>query len=420
MKIKVKWLIEFQIYFVLIVEALISLFHFPSTIRFLLDLNTLLIIAAIIINFRKIEISGRLKGYLKYIIIFLICIFVLAMLHLVPIGQFIWAIRNNYFFLFFSLICVYCLKESDIKRILKIVVLLQYFNIFCAFYEYFILNVQNDFLGGMFGCEQGCNAYLNAYLSIITAICICQFIYKKTSLFNMLFIVGSSSVIATLGELKIYYIELILIVIFAVLLSKKSIKSFFIVITCFCSLIIGIKILSQTSNESLQFIQSIDSLIEYDSRTDYGDGDIRISRFTVFNQVNDYFFNDNTYLKMFGFGLGSCEDSETFSGFNSDFANKFGFLQYRNLSSSMLYLEVGWFGLIGFIFIFMYIFILSYKYKRNFIGTEYVYLPILTQIVCVLTIIGIFYNSAIRREIAYFTYFILSLNLILIKEKKFC
>ncbi|MGU8471674.1 hypothetical protein ACV3P7_10495 [Clostridium perfringens] len=270
----------------------------------------------------------------------------------------------------------------------------------------------------MFGFEQGCNAYLNVYLSIITAICICQFMYKKINILSMLFIVGSSSVIATLGELKIYYVELILIVICAILLSKKSIKSFLIVITCCCSLFIGIKILSKTSNESLKFIQSIDSLIEYDSRIDYGDGDIRISRFKVFNQVNDYFFRDNTYLKIFGFGLGSCEDSETFSWFNSDFANEFGFLQYRNLSSAMLYLETGWIGLFGFIFIFIFIFILAYKYKSDFMDTEYAYIPVLTQIVCVLTVIGVFYNSAIRREVAYFTYFILSLNLILIKARR--
>lgn len=418
MIIQIKSLLKFQIYYLLIVEALISLLHFPSGIRYLLDLNVLVIITLMFIKRDASMYRSASKDVNRYMIAYMLLIVVFAILRLVPIGQMLWAVRNNFFYIFFGMACVRFFEKKDVDKIIDTLVKFQVLNFLCGMYEYFVLHIQNDFLGGMFGTEQGCNGYLNVYLVFISVYAIIMFLRKRISVAFFLWLVVSSMVLATLGELKIFYFEFVFVIVLVVLLEKKDLKTFFIVIGGIACIFIGLQILSVTSTGSMQYLNSIEDMIEYGSRADFGNGDVRISRLTAIAQVNEYFFKDNRWLLCFGYGLGACEDSTTFTICNSAFADRYSYLQYRNISSSMLYLETGMVGLVGFIGIFIMYFYQSLKNKKILEEHGYGYIATMVQIMSLMTIVIIWYNSAIRREIAYLTFLILSLMSIYLNHIK--
>lgn len=416
LKISIRKLVEFQIYFLLVVEALIGLLHFPTIIRYVLDLCLVVIVLFSIIHPRKVKIDFGWNVLNIYMKIYMVLLVLFAIIRLIPLGQIFWAVRNNFFYMFFFFACVRYLNKEDVERILNNVLKLQIFNVICGLYEYFMLHTQNDHFGGMFGIDQGCNGYLNMYLVIITSYVLVRFVEKKIGIRKTVLIILSAVLLATLGELKIFYVELMIIVLCVTLLSRHKLKAFLVIVGCIAFLIIGIQVLAVTSPESLDYLQDIDSMIEYSSRSDFGWGDIRISRLTAIAQIDEYFFKDNLFYKLFGYGLGACEDSETFAIFNSSFADQYAYLQYRNISASMNYLETGRIGLGSFVLIFALIFYITYKLlKKEIIGN--IYIAVFVQMMCVMSIVLIWYNSSVRRETAYLLYFALASVFIYAKDR---
>lgn len=408
MKIKIKSLIKFQLYYLLIIEALISLLHFPSILRYLLDANMILIAILMLIkrNSGNRQFFGKVLN--RYIYLYILLVLTYSIIQFVPFGQIVWAFRNNFFFIIFGIACGRFLDKKDFDNISSNLLKFQILNIVCGLYEFFVLHVKNDNLGGLFGTEQGCNAYLNIYILVISSYAIIMYMHKKMAIARTFCVVISSIVMATLGELKVFYVELVIIIICVILLEKKNSKTFFVVIGGIAGIFIGLQILSISNPESIEILSSPEELIEYSSRSDFGYGDIRISRMTAITQINEYFFDNDIYLRLFGYGLGACEDSTTFSIFNSSFADRYNYLQYRNISSSMLYLETGMVGLVLFIIIFVLYFQQAQKQKKQLEVHGYGHIACLVQIISILTVFLIWYNSAIRREIAYLTFFVLS------------
>lgn len=331
---------------------------------------------------------------------------VYAVFRFVPFFQVLWAARNNFFFIIYFIFCAKVFDTDSIERIFENIIKLQFFNVACGIFEYAVLHTKNDYLGGMFGVEQGCNASLNVYLFIITAYTFAKFMKRKAHLSRLLWIILSSVFMAAISELKVFYVELILIILVVALLDRNKVKALGIIMGGFIFAFVGLQILSVVNSDSIKYLSSFDDMIEYSSRSDYGYGDIRISRFTAIAQVNEYFFKDDVVLKLFGYGFGACEDSTTFSLCNSDFADKYGYLQYRNLTTSMNYLETGIIGLVSFIGIFVIIYLFAAKSKKTLFNDEEI--AIFAQVLSVLVIFNCIYNSAIRRPVAYLTYFALS------------
>lgn len=415
MKIKIKTLVEYQLYMVMIVEMLISLIHIPTASRYILDINIIFLMFISVCNRKKTPIISKEYIFIKhYIIIYMFICVMGAIFMSVPIGQILWAVRNNYFYVFYFFICIIYLEKNDADRIMERLVGLQILNVIVASYEYFILHVKNDYLGGIFGTMQGCNGYLNVYCVVICAYILSKYLNGKTSLTKLLWVMGSSLFLTAMSELKFFYIELVVIIIFAVLLNANFIKGIVVIVSCGAGLMIGLNLLASVNAESMKYLSSLEAFIEYGSRSEFGQGDVRIARFTAVSQVNDLFFKNNIWNKLFGYGLGACEESSTFSFCNSSFADKYGTLGYRNLTSSMNYLETGLIGIIMFILFFVLIFVIVQKTKKYFHEDKYI--GTYVQIVSVLTILICFYNSAIRREIAYLSFFVFAYYFISLRE----
>lgn len=413
MVIKQKYLIEFQIYYLLIVESLIDLLHFPSLIRYFLDINCIFLILLFFPKVKNLVNDKSSKKLSAYIFFYMVATIAFSIIRRTPIGQVAWAARNNYLFIFFFFICAYSLNLDDVKRIMKNTVRLQAYNILCAVYEYFIIRKTGDNLGGMFGTAQGCNGYINVYLCIITAYSIIQYVNKKASLAYLSYIVLSSIVLAVASELKFYFIELAIIIIVSSVLTNINPKNGMMVIVGVMALFVGFQILTALDPTSAELLHDFDRISEY-SKVTY-DNKV-IARATPFSQINDYFFRGNVFYNLFGYGFGACESSETFAWANSSFATAYGQLGYRNLSTAMLFIETGYVGIVAFIAILVGIFVNAQKLKQKNIQNRSFYA--FSQVVSVILIANVWYNSSIRREIAYLSFFCLSTYIICEADKK--
>lgn len=403
MKLKYKTLASFLLFYMMLIEVFISILHFPRSARFVTDVVALVLI---FLCFRKISLAMSEKNYawyFRYLILLMIFTVLGGIIQFVPLGQIVWAIRNNYLYILFGIIIVYVMKVKDIEKIFDVCIKLQVLNVIMGTFEYFILNVHNDYLGGIFGIEQGCNANLNVYMMIICTYSVCKYLSRKISLKKAGWILISCLYMAAMSELKMFYVELVIIIVSSVLLNRKSAKAFMILLGGIVGLFIGIQVMLTVNPESVENLMSISNMIEYNTRTDYGFGDIRISRLGAVNQIDNMFFKDDIGLRLFGMGLGACEDSTSFAFCNSDFAVHYRSLGYRNLTIAMNYLETGYVGLICFALIFILLFIVAGKMKTEMV--EYREMAVVTQVICLMTIINFWYSSAIRMNVAYLTFF---------------
>lgn len=415
MKLRLSKLIEFQIYYLLVIESLISIVGIPSITRYLLDVNLIFMAA---LSMQKIPYLFKHREYNKltaYIIFYMVAVTAMAFIRLVPTGQILWGIRNNFFFIFFFFICIDNLKTKDVDRIMRNVVRLQIYNVICGLVEFLILHKRNDFLSGMFGTEQGANAYLNIYLVVICAYCFIRYIHKNINVYAFSAVIVSSIVMAAFSELKFFFFELAAIFVLPTIFSNKGsiIKKLLAVLLGVAGIYIGFRVFSYINSASVEDMTSLQSIIDYNTRTEFGKNDLRISRLTAISQVNDYFFRDDLLNKLIGYGLGACESSETFKWCHSSFATMYEQIGYRNISTSMLYLETGYVGLILFFGIFIFIMALAIKYRRIKELNSY---SIFTLIMSVMAMMNIVYNSSLRREISFLVFFTLAMLFIKIRE----
>lgn len=415
MKLRLKNLIAFLIIYMMLVEVFISVFHMTRYIRYVVDLTAIALFFWGGKKFNKALSDKEFRWYYLYLFAYMGLLVLMAILRFVPIGQILWAIRNNFLYIFFAIIAIYSMSVRDVERIMNIITKLQILNVIMGIYEYFVLHSTDDYLGGIFGIVQGCNGNLNRYMVIISAYSVCNYLSKKSNLKSLLLTVSSCTFMAALSELKMFYVELLLIVLCAVLLNKKSLKGFLVLTGGFIAIFVGIRVFLLLNPGSAEYLNSISNMIAYNSRTDYGNG-IKISRFGSTNLINDLFFGDNKIYRLFGYGLGACEDSVSFAWCNSQFATSYRNLAYQDLTIAMNYLETGYIGLIAFAMVFVFMFIIAEKLKKKMIFHKEI--AVFCQVICVLTVMDFWYDSAIRKNVAYLIYFALVMVIIYYKNEQ--
>ena len=117
---------------------------------------------------------------------------------------------------------------------------------------------------------------------------------------------------------------------------------------------------------------------------------------------------------MLGYGFGNCEYS-SFDFFTSDFYKQYGRYHYRWFAHQHWFLEGGYLGFGLILAFFVLIFVWCTKYKKWF--GEYKNFVLFGQIFSIITILSLWYNAAIKVEIAYVIMFALSAPFVIIKNK---
>lgn len=406
-----KKLIYFQVVYVLLINFGISELGFPSSALYLTDLVTILLL---LFTYKRIvPIFKNLKfNFAIYSITFLSVVLLIgALINFVPILQVMWAIRNTYRFFAFFLVCVCVLNKDDVDKMFDILYKLLIINTILSLYQFFVLHKSQDYLGGIFGTTRGCNAMTNVFFCILLIYVLCSYLDKKVSIFRVLVVCSATLSIAALAELKVFFIEFAVIVILSLLFSKQSIKIFNVVIGSTIGLFVGLNLFSKVFPTRYSTLVNMSALNDYSTKVIWG---YNISRLGAFKEINELFFKNDIIKNLLGYGFGNCEYS-SFAILTSEFYNINGFYHYRWFAHQMWFLEGGYLGFGLFICFFLSIFIYANKQRKKI--PEHLNYIAFTQVLAIITVINLWYNQAIRIEIAYVSFFALSIVVILVKDK---
>ena len=302
--------------------------------------------------------------------------------------------------------CILFFTKEDIEDFFNIIDKFILINLIVVLFQYFILGKRNDFLGGIFGVEKGCNAYLLIFLVIVTVKSILYFLNKKESFLLLVAKSGSSLLISAFAELKFFPIMFIIIVLFAVLVTDFSWRKFSLVLTSCITVVLSINLLLTLYPYFAQLL-SIKSVLESVTVGGYS-GEDQVNRLTTIPIISEKFLNILPD-KLFGLGLGNC-DTAAYDFLNTPFYKDFSYIKYHWFSTSFLYLETGFIGLIFFFVFFVLVGIFSVKNSILSENKIYYQFSAIMAVCCILIAI---YNVSLRMEIGFLVYFTLTFPFIL-------
>jgi hypothetical protein len=404
-------LIVLQIIIVLSFLFLIDNFGFPPLISYLTDVIWLILLIAIIVKRRKV---AYLRACKNWIALFLLFTLLTLIINQQSFLLYLWGVRNNFRFYVFFLACVLFLRRKDVDSALRIIMVFYFINFFLCLYQYYVLGKAADDLGGIFGIQTGCNAYMNLFLVIVCAYQMLKFIQKKIGFLKLLTVVAIGCYLAALSELKIFFVELCVVTALAVLLTKFSWRKLFLIVGCIGLLLLAANLMYTLFPQWENFF-TIERI--YNNITDAsgytGTGDL--NRLSAISSINKRFFNGDLFLQLSGYGLGSCEYSLNFDFLLSRFFSVYSRLHYVWLSNAWMYLETGYIGLVFLNGFFVLTFVISSRIKP---GNDEESVAInLARIISVCAVIMAVYNASLRDECGYLVYFVLSIPLVLNKER---
>ena len=243
----------------------------------------------------------------------------------------------------------------------------------------------------------GGNIYVNVLLISTAIIILYRWTNKKCGLKLMLFIMSLNLIIATLIELKAYFIEIILIcIIFAYPYIKRPLKKYIVWELVFilggaAALISLIEVLYNIypwmdGTISLNYIVKAFSI-------EQGSG---ISRLTAIPDVITKIFKGNIFDSLFGVGLGVANAN----GLKTLFSQQFYNMSYTLYSTAYVLVETGLIGLALYIFSFVALFSLCPK-KTMYASAS--------KCMCIMAIFLIIYDEALKIEIGYMVFFLIAI-----------
>lgn len=271
--------------------------------------------------------------------------------------------------------------------------------------QYFLLGKQGDYLGGIFGVQQGCNAYLNIFQVIIVTKCILYCLNKRERFHSCAFKCAMALVIAAFAELKFFFFEFVLIVMIAILITNFSWRKLLIILGSIVA-VYGAGIVLVRLFPNFADSMSIHGLLKIATSdkgyTSVGD----MNRLTVIPMSNRLFLK-NDIQRLFGFGLGNCDYATGYSFLTTPFYRRNSWTHYMWLSTASIYLEMGIVGLFFFFGFFVMVFFKVHKNQKK-AQTDIVYYQ-MTKIMAIMGGVIAIYNSSMKTEAAYMLYFMLTL-----------
>lgn len=387
---------------------LINSLHVPGIIMYIADILLVFLITYSIT--KRVRIGKEVKNIKNITIIYILILSFSYILNYQDILYFIVGFRNVFRFFFFFFLCTIYLTESDIVLFLKSLDFIFYINAIVMIIQYSVFGLKQDYLGGIFGTHQGCNGPLNIFLVVIVSYSVLAYMNRKERLNNLIIKCGLALVLAGLAELKYFYIEFLIIAVFAFLTTRFTLRKLGLIFLSFLGLAIGISIIDKLFG--MGYVFNVDFIIKDSTTGGYtSTGDLNRGSFIPEIESN---FLDSVEKKMFGLGLGNCE-SGTFFTNATPFYLKYGVLHYDWFASMHTFLEQGWFGLIFYGLFFLMIAFSTFKIsKKYYVDSFYIKLSYLYVILFFLVF---FYNQTIRQDIAYLMAFCLSIPFVLRKFK---
>lgn len=275
--------------------------------------------------------------------------------------------------------------------------------------QYVILGKSQDYLGGIFGVQKGCNGYMNIFFVIITIKSVLYYLADMEEIQQCVLKCGTAMGLAALAELKCFYVELVIIIAAAVLITDFSWKKVLIIAVSILGGFLGLNLLISLFPEFRDFFSVEGMLALTTNESGYtGRGDVnRLNSISIISKR----FLTTPISRIVGMGLGNCETA-SYRLFNTPFYLKHSHLHYTWFSTAFVFIETGYVGLTFFYSFFVMIFFIgNRRAKRSDSKEEKVFCQISMIASLCAVLIGV-YNSSLRFEPAYMMYFVLSFPLI--------
>lgn len=385
-----KKLIYLEIIYNCFIKFLVTDFHFPGALNYVSDL---ILIALVLSVLYESDFELNLDNSPLLISLVLLAAGTVSSLlsYEGTVLLYAWSFRNTFRLFVFFYCCCEALDMEDLKNLFGILTIILYMNIGICAYEYFVRGMEYDFLGGTFGNGvEGGNGPLNALMIVSVTYLIIEYINKRRSIFQLLFGIGGSLFIATVGELKIFYFELILLIFLVSIFVTKNMRMVVFLSAAILIGVIGMSFYVKLYPHRAGFL-SLAFVKQYSRAETYG-VDSHINRLSAIRYIwRDYFEGDLKKV-LFGLGMGNGEVS-AHGALTSPFYRVNGAtLRYDWFSHAFIFVEFGITGLILYISFFASSML---KALRNMAGQPVVQAGFIN---IVFIIMMIFYNQVLRIE----------------------
>jgi len=389
---------------------LISLLGLPNAVKYVIDLAWIVLLA-ILIKGRFAMANRESVVLLRFVAAFLLFTLVGFIINLQTPLYYLWGFRNNFRFFIFFFACVALIEYDDIPRYLKLLDVLFYVNAIISFIQYFAFGIKQDFLGGIFGVEEGSNGLTVIFLAIVVIKDLVQYLNHQTTVKLLLFKCALALAIAAMAELKFFYVLFVIVVILTVLMTHFTYKKLAVVVFSIIGVYVGTMALTAIFPTWENWF-SIENILETALSTEGYTGLSDMNRLTALPMTWGRFLT-TLPKQLFGLGLGNC-DTSAFPFLNTPFFEANEHLHYNWFSTSFAMLEMGLIGLI----LYVTFFVLVYRgasSRRKSHQSEEVYCQC-AKVLVVVSLILIVYNQSMRTEAAYMMYFMLALPFIQMKS----
>lgn len=384
-------------------SAIVNYLHFPTAISYLMDFMCLILLYAVL---RNLELTKRTLGSTGGIIALMLIESVISFCFNIynPL-VFVWGIRTLFrFVLYFVASSCYSDKDTveKILTFLYIVVLLTVPLVTIQSMQGYGLDATTGFFS-LGKATRGGSSGMNMLLTVVCTYAILQYFEKKWSLFKMMAGVFAGVYIAALGELKIFYFELLLIIVLSVFLTKMSLKKGFGIVFLSVIFLMGLSIYQTTYGNGYYYqvrgytFFSWEAVQDYIGLTGESYGSFNsLNRATAIPYVWNNFLVDGAQ-KLFGLGTGYA-DTVSSDVFSSGFLSAHSGLGYQFWFVSLELANIGVVGLL----LFYVLFVMAYKkaMKGKKIDEDNRVLYATAQIMIIICVITTFYNQALIIDIA--------------------
>lgn len=351
-------LLEFQM--ILYMKLLSDLIPAFKILEVVFDFLNILLVVFIFKAYKHSRTSVKKIG--AFILLLLLYCFLSFFMFKPHLVLFFWGLRNKFRFLIAFLGTAIFLKKEDVNRLFNMMYICLLINMPIITFQ-FISGVGRDYLGGTFGIQKNCNASTNVLLIALCAYFFISKLKKNEKTKKFVTVLLCSVYWAILSELKVFFVELIIVVILSILIvngkAMSKIKWFSLLGAMFVLGAIG---LYYVYPEQAEFIFNPKSIIWY-LRNVHG-GAYGFGRTTALTMISDLFFNHDFFKVLFGIGVGNAEFLDVLGlHYFSDFYVNYHEYSYFGYFHSMIYLEMGILGILWYVLFWLRGFRDSIKYK---------------------------------------------------------
>lgn len=400
----------FVLFFTVVMEALISELGFPPTIRYINDFLILIMLLTILVD--PAHLCAKVGGPVICVTLLLLLTFsVSSIINGVKPLLYLWAFRNTFRGFIFFFACVRYLKKDDLPGIMDALLALQIISFFLALYQHFVLGLNMDHTGGIFGHGNG--AGVNPFNALLFAYYLNAYLSGNQSLRKLAVALITSLVIAAVAEEKITFVLFIVIALVSLLFTRASGKLLVALSISLVALAAGLNVLRTLYPSMFEILTSFDAMNQYLTVT-YDTGYV-LPRIGSFSVIKNMFFGDSLLRILFGVGFGNGETS-SFAFLVGPYYALYGFLNYRWFSHQWIFLECGYLGFYCYLAFFIVV-LLTLLARRRAAGKDE--LPYLTcsaaLVVCV--VISIWYNATLKVDMCYLSFFSIAIGFVAMRAR---